>query len=80
MGSMSEPFPKFDLHNSRFDQSKFSGRLQQIMAQFNPAKLLLKDEELDQAMDLLAKVKAGDTLPAGTTDKVILQIPSKSQA
>eukprot|EP00301_Raphidiophrys_heterophryoidea_P016088 c252_g1_i1.p1 GENE.c252_g1_i1~~c252_g1_i1.p1 ORF type:complete len:329 (+),score=79.50 c252_g1_i1:64-1050(+) len=60
--------PKFSLYSSRFDESTFWGRLNQIMVQLDPMKLLLSDKEVDDAVALVQAYKEGKQLPKDVGD------------
>jgi hypothetical protein len=57
--------PQFNLLQSRFDQSNFWGRLQQINVQLDPMKLFVSVAEIDAAVALIDGFKQGRT---GATD------------
>ena len=58
--------PKFDAAGCRYDQSTYGGRLQHFREMTSPATLLVSDDELAKAQDLLARHKRGEA--AGATD------------
>jgi hypothetical protein len=51
--------PKFQLDQPRFDQSTFSGRLQHFMQVIDPRTLLVSDDQLQQANNLLQDFAVG---------------------
>ena len=58
--------PPFDIKGYRFDQASYLGRLQQINVTLDPMKLFVSEATIREAMGLLAKVKAGESV--GATD------------
>ena len=62
----AEPAPTFNPAVSRFDQSTFSGRLQQIIAQLDPMKLFVSHAEIDAAVALVNAFKEGSHDPSIT--------------
>ena len=65
-GATAEPAPTFNPAVSRFDQSTFSGRLQQIIAQLDPMKLFVSHAEIDAAVALVNAFKEGSHDPSIT--------------
>ena len=66
-GAAAESVPAFEPSSSRFDQSQFGGRLQQIIAQLDPMKLLVSSADIDAAKALVKAYKEGKRDPS-TTD------------
>jgi tricarboxylate carrier len=68
MASPSPGYPPFDPDNSRFNLGSYWGRLNQVMVQFDPRKLLCSNAELQQNILLLKQHKEG-VLKDGVTDE-----------
>ncbi len=69
-GAAAESVPTFNPAVSRFDQSTFGGRLQQIIAQLDPMKLFVSRAEIDAAVALIKAFKEGSHDPS-TTDAAL---------
>ena len=66
-GAAAETVPPFDPNSSRFDQSTYGGRLQQIFVQLDPMKLFVSGADIDAAVALIKAFRAGTHSPS-TTD------------
>lgn len=66
-GAAASSVPTFNPAMSRFDQSTFGGRLQQIIVQLDPMKLFVSRAEIDAAVALINAFKEGSRDPS-TTD------------
>jgi sideroflexin-5 len=61
--------PTFDPNGTRYDSTKYVGRLQNILCAIDPRTLLLSDAQVKSSQKLLAEYKSLGHLPPNTTDQ-----------